>query len=542
MRSNQGDFKKIAQNPHVWLCGLLLAAMVAGVYWRVGKNEFIVWDDPYYIYENPLVASGLSWLGVGWAFVTFTASNWHPLTWLSHMLDTTLFGPTPRAAHFVNLLWYAGCVLLAFAFFMRLRASFLMAFLMAAFWGAHPLHVESVAWAAERKDLLCAFFFLAAMISYLRCAEGEKRFSYGWTTAWFVLALLSKPMAVTWPCVALLMDYWPLQRLHLGWKKLLREKLPWFVLSAAVSLLTVVAQTKSDAVKTLLDFPLGDRIANALMAYGVYIRQTLWPFDLTVFYPYPYSISATGALVSFGVLCSVTGLVFIKRQRYPYLLWGWLFYLGALFPVIGIVQVGGHAHADRYMLIPQLGLIVGGGLFVEEVLTGKKTRRLAFAAAVTIIAVFCVLTLRQVASWKNSVTLFNQNLIAAGENETAHFHLGLSYLQSGRLDLAVTHFSAALQMNPRDVTTLNNLGVAYFRMNQADLAEECFRRAIAADPQAAAPHFHLGLLKYRQGLVQEAVKQMDQAVRLNPSWQEARILREKMLSSGLREPSRPVEK
>jgi len=536
MRSNRDDCENVAECSRIGLYGFLLAATVALVYFRVGENAFIVWDDPDYIYENPVVSSGLSWLGVGWAFVTFTASNWHPLTWLSHMLDTTLFGPTPRAAHFINLLWYIGCVLLAFVFFVRLRASLWTAFLMAALWGVHPLHVESVAWAAERKDLLCAFFFLAAMMAYLRYAEDNKKISYGLTTAWFVAALLSKPMAVTWPCVALLLDYWPHQRLRLGWKKLLGEKLPWFLLSAAASAVTVFAQTKSDAVKTLLEFPLSDRLANALLSYAVYLRQTLWPFNLTVFYPYPSSIGATETLAALGLLLFVTGLVFIQRRRYPYLLWGWLFYLGVLFPVIGVIQVGGHAHADRYMLIPQLGLMIGCGRFAEEALTGGKWRQIVVAAVVMILVAFCVLTFRQIAYWRDSVTLFYQNLVAVGENETAHFNLGAAYLQEKRFDRAAVHFIAVLEMNPKDVATLNNLGLAYLGMNQSGPAEDCFRKAIAADPQSAPPHFHLGLLKYRQGLFKEAVEQMDQAVRLNPSWREARILREKMLSSALGKP------
>lgn len=532
MRRHEDDSITVPEISPVWLYGFLLAAMVVLVYGRVGENDFILWDDPYYFYENPMVVKGLSWLGVGWAFVTFTASNWHPLTWLSHMLDATLFGLSPQAVHGMNLFWHVACVLLVFVFFRRLGASSLAAFLMAAFWGMHPLRVESVAWAAERKDLLCAFFFLAATFSYLRYANDPKKFSYGWTTGWFVLALLSKPMAVTWPCVALLLDYWPLRRLRFGWKKILLEKVLWFVFSAVASLLTVWAQTKNDAVKTLLDFPLTDRVANAFIAYGVYIRQTLWPFNLTVFYPYPYSVSILDALVSFFILLFVTGLVFLKRSRYPYLLWGWLFYLGVLFPVIGIIQVGGHAHADRYTLLPQLGWIAGCGLLVDRVLTHKKMRRTAAYAVITIVAVFSLMTFKQIDAWKNSLTLFNQNLVAAGENETAHFHLGLSYLQAHQLDLAVTHFSAALQMNPRDVTTLNNLGVAYLRKHQIDSAQECFRRALMANPQAAQPYFHLGVIKLHQGLYDEAVKYLDRAIERAPDWNEARALREQILRSG----------
>lgn len=506
----------------LWLFSVVLIALVFIVYFQMQSHEFINWDDPYYIYENPLVTSGLSWTGIGWAFITGTASNWHPLTWLSHMLDSSLLGPSPEATHMVTMVWYMGSVLLAFFLFLKLEASPQAAFWMAAFFGLHPLHVESVAWAAERKDVLCAFFFLAASLAYLGYARERKTSLYVWTTFLFILALLSKPMAVTWPCVALLLDYWPLKRLHQGGKQLLVEKIPWFVLTALSSVVTLIVQNRSEAVKSIGDFSLVDRFANAAISYGIYIRQSFWPFDLTVFYPYPSSINIVSVVIACCLLGVVTLFVVRQRLRHPYLIWGWLFYLGVLVPVIGIIQVGAQAHADRYALLPQLGIIVGLGLFLDKVIVQKQNRRFAGTAMFIIIAILMILTFRQVSHWKDNITLFNQNLSVTGPNELAHFNLGAAYLAKNELEPAILHLTASLEMNPHDATTYNNLGLAYFRQKKIALAESFFRQAISVNPYMAQPYFHLAIIKTNQGLVSAARDYMDKAVQLAPGWTEAR--------------------
>ncbi|MFA5323641.1 MAG: tetratricopeptide repeat protein [Smithella sp.] len=493
------------------------------------SHEFINWDDPYYIYNNPIVCDGLSWLGIGWAFITATASNWHPLTWLSHMLDVSLFGPTPRTVHMVNLAWYIGCVLLAFFLFLRLNASTGAAFLMAAFFGLHPLHVESVAWAAERKDLLCAFFFLAATIAYLDYARQLRRPRYFLTTGLFILALLSKPMAVTWPCVALLLDYWPLQRFNNEFRRSIYEKIPWFVLSVISSIITIIAQNKSEAIKALVDFPFTDRLANAAISYVIYIRQSFWPEDLTVFYPYPWSVNFSGILSSFLVLGFITVIAVRQRQKHPYIMWGWLFYLGVLFPVIGVIQVGGQAHADRYTLLSQLGIVLGIGLFLDKNVTDMKIRRAISMTVAVILTVLMILTFRQVSYWKDNKTLFNQNLIVTGENELAHFNLGVAYLEHNELEPAVLHFSTAAKMNPAEATTYNNLGIAYARLNKTLLAEACLKQAIILDPGAAQPHFHLAVIEMNRGNLDYAIKHLDEAARLAPEWAEVGDMRYKVM-------------
>lgn len=519
---------KIKNKPVLWRSLIILIILTVMPYAQMASHEFINWDDPFYISDNSIVSAGLNWLGFGWAFITSTASNWHPLTWISHMLDSSLFGATATASHMVNLFWYVGCVVLVFLLFLKLGASVPVAFFMTAFFALHPLHVESVAWAAERKDLLCAFFFLSATLAYLEYVQKTKKIRYYFVTVLFILALLSKPMAVTWPCVAILLDFWPLKRFGSELKKAIYEKIPWFALSIIASIITVIVQDKSRAIKSLVEFPLTERLANAVISYFKYIQQSLLPFELTVFYPYPYTFDYSSVIMACAVLICISAVAVWQRNQRPYLLWGWLFYLGVLFPVIGIVQVGEQAHADRYMLLPQLGLILMAGFSLDKLMKEMKIRRLAAIVITIFIAVLMVLTFRQVSYWKNTKTLFSQNLAVAGDNELAHFNLGTAYLQSNQLDLAITHLLAAVKMNPADVTTYNNLGLAYAGVNQDNLAEACFRQAIVLDPKIAQPYFHMAELKIKQGLLMEAMKYIDKAKQLAPKWEEVNDLRDQV--------------
>lgn len=525
---------RLAENKRPWPWLVILAILIILPYAQMKSHTFINWDDPYYIYNNPVVSAGLSWSGITWAFTTGITANWHPLTWISHMLDVSLWGPTPAAAHMINMLWYLGCVISTFFLFLRLGASSEAAFFMAAFFGVHPLHVESVAWASERKDLLCAFFFLSSTLLYLGYAREKKMSLYFLTTFTFVLSLLSKPMAVTWPCVALLLDYWPLKRFKNEFKKVFYEKIPWFILSLVSSIVTIIVQNKNETVKSLVDFSITDRLANTVISYAVYISQSFWPFDLTVFYPYPNHINTLSFIAACIFLGLITFAVIRRRMDHPYLLWGWLFYLGVLFPVIGIIQVGGQAHADRYTLLPQLGIILGLGLFLEKIARNKKIRQTIAMIMTVIIIVLVGLTFQQVSYWKDSETLFNQNLAVAGENELAHFNLGVAYLGKNDLELAVIHWSAAAVMNPGEFTTYNNLGIAYLKQNKLSQAEASFSKAILINSTIAQPHFHLAVIKIKQGNFSEAVKHLDEVVRLSPEWMAAIKLRDeaKILSAG----------
>lgn len=524
-----------------WFWLVFISILISLPYLQMLSHDFINWDDPFYIYNNHMVTRGLSWMGIGWAFITVTTANWHPLTWISHMLDASFFGPTPQATHMVNLFWYTGCVLMIFFLFLRLGVSHSSAFLMAAFFGVHPLHVESVAWASERKDLLCAFFFLTATLMYFRYTRNKTVFLYLATTVLFIMSLLAKPMAVTWPCVALLLDFWPLDRYKNGLKTLLLEKIPWFALMVFSSIITAIVQNQSEAIKSFADFPFTDRLANALISYWVYLRQTVWPSELTVFYPYPYHISLIHVVISCFVLGIITVIVIRQKKERSFLLWGWLFYLGVLFPVIGIVQIGGQAHADRYMLLPQLGLILAAGLFLDRTIMNVNHRRVVAVVITLIIMIFAVLTFRQVSYWKDSKTLFNQNLVVAGENELAHFNLGVAYLENNELPLAIIHFSAAAKMNPTEVTTYNNMGMAFAKLGDTASAETCFKQAILLNPKVAQPHFHLATLKADQGHFSEAIEHLEKAVRLAPAWEEPRRMLDKVRTLSAKRDSKSNE-
>jgi tetratricopeptide (TPR) repeat protein len=557
---NEAYINSAVKKPFFWIALALLGLLVMTPYLQVATHEFINWDDPVYIFNNQVVASGLTWSGASWAFITGHAANWHPLTWLSHMLDTSLFGPTSRGAHLVNVTWHILNSILVYILFQRLGASLVASFFMAAFFGLHPLHVESVAWASERKDLLCAFFFLAATISYLHYVRKPTLKSYTVVTCLFILSLLSKPMAVTWPCVALMLDYWPNQRLkRLG--SLLYEKLPWLVISIISSLITLMVQEKGHAIKSLGVFPLTSRLANTGISYLEYVRQSLWPVGLTVYYPHPQTINIVLALSSWLSLVIITVIALRQKVKRPYLLWGWLFFLGVLMPVNGLIQVGNQAHADRYTYLPQLGLILAAGLFLDQILVDKKIRRVGAAAMCVPLAFLWVLTFKQVSYWKNSQSLFTQNLEVAGENFLANFNLATASSQANKLNKAVFHFLQAAKLNPQDPDTYINLGNTYQRLGQYNVAvttylealrldpkravaylnlgncyvklnqdvkaEEIYNKAIENDPSLALAYFSMADLKSRQGLFAEAATIYAQAVRLDPTLTKAAEFRSK---------------
>lgn len=529
-----------------WPALVLLGLLVVTPYLQVINHEFINWDDPEYIFNNR-VTSGLTWPGVSWAFTTNHVANWHPLTWLSHMLDTTLFGFSPRGVHLVNVAWHALNSVLVCMLFRRLGASIVASFFMAAFFGLHPLRVESVAWAVERKDLLCAFFFLSATISYLKYARKTTIQSYIIVTSLFILSLLSKPMAVTWPCVALLLDYWP-NRQHKKFGSAVYEKIPWFLLSVIASVITLMVQDKGNAVKSLTVFPLMTRIANVGVSYLEYIRQSFWPVDLTVFYPLG-QINTVLALSAWPILVIITITAYLQKGKRPYLLWGWLFYLVVLIPVIGVIQVGNQAHADRYTYLPQLGLILSVGLLLDQGIVGKMSRQVVVAAMCILLSLLFVLTFKHVGYWKNSQLLFTQNLKVVGENFLANFNVATACSQTNQLDTAVFHFLRAaklkpddpavyinlgnvyhrlgryheaeavyleaIRLNPKSTVTYVNLGNSYVKMNQYVKAEEMYRGAMASDPTFAYAYFCLSELKFLQGLFAESATNRETGSRLD---------------------------
>jgi hypothetical protein len=455
----------------------VLTLSTLAVYWQVQGHAFVTYDDYQYVVENPHVRHGLTLRGIAWAFTTGYASNWHPLTWLSHMLDCTLYGLNPMGHHVNSLLLHLANTLLLFWVLRRMTTALWRSAFVAALFALHPLHVESVAWVAERKDLLSTLFWMMTMGAYALYVERPGLGRYLFTLLLFALGLMAKPMLVTLPFVLLLLDYWPLGRRHHPPLRLIREKLPFFALTAISSMITFSVQKSWGAV--IFTLPLKDRIANALVSYVTYIAKTIWPANLACFYPHPLDTlplwQVGGSLL---LLVSISVFVIRARQRCPYLPVGWFWYLGTLVPVIGLVQVGAQAMADRYTYVPLIGLFLITAWTAAEV--GSKGSALRMSLWVGMLIPFLAVgSWLQAQSWQTSVTLFEHtltvtrnNLIAhnnLGNNPnhaTSHNNLGSVFMQQGRLQEAIAHLSKAVQIDPEMQEARYNLRIALQRMTQ----------------------------------------------------------------------------
>lgn len=441
-----------------WLICLLLAVVTLSVYWPLENYEFINCDDHDYVSENPHILAGLTWPGVEWAFQTFHAANWHPLTWLSHMLDVELFGRGPSGAHFINLLLHTGNVILLFFLLRRLTKAQWRSAWVAALFALHPLHVESVAWISERKDVLSTFFGLLTLIFYVCYVQRKSlnaqrsTLSYFLALFFFALGLMSKPMLVTWPMIMLLLDYWPLQRVkgavwHLSsWRPLLLEKIPFFVLSALSCGVSFIAQQKGGAVVSLIDVSLSARIQNSLMSYARYLGKTFWPVNLAIFYPYIKHWPWWMVLMAFGIvvgLCVVTMFAGGKRR---YLFTGWFWFFGMLVPVIGLVQVGVQSMADRYTYMPLIGLFLilawGAGELAER---WPRMKPGLGAMAILALATCAWRTEDQISYWHDSGTLARHAIAVTKNNDIAYSNLASYLLEKGQVDEAVNNYRNVLR-------------------------------------------------------------------------------------------------
>src|SRR5437016_4561677 len=403
-----------------------LAVMTFGIYAQVIGHQFITLDDPTYIQENPLVNRGVTLAGLAWAFSTFHATNWHPLTWISHMIDCQLFGTNAGRHLLVNALIHAANTLLVFWFLLRTTHARWPSALVAALFALHPLHVESVAWASERKDTLSTFFGLLSLIAYVRYVEAPSSIRYVWTAITLALGLLAKPMLVTWPFVMLLLDYWPLGRWQSAkskakekkLRKLILEKIPLFILVAASAVITLMAQSRGGAVRTLAHEPLALRLSNTLVSYAKYLLLTFWPNDLAVYYPLaPRGIPGWQIVGAAFLLIGITAFCFFQRKIRPYLILGWLWFLGTLVPVIGLVQVGGQTMADRYFYIPSIGLFVAlvFGL-ADLVKSWRVAPSLCGGISAAALLILATLTNAQIQRWHDSFTLFEHTLSVTPPN------------------------------------------------------------------------------------------------------------------------------
>ena len=553
---------------------LALATFIA--YEQVRNHDFISYDDDKYVCENQHVIDGLTSDSIRWAFTTNRASNWHPLTWLSHMLDCQLFGLNAGWHHLTNVLFHIVNTLLLFAVLKRMTGAFWCSVFVASAFALHPLHVESVAWIAERKDVLSGFFWMLTIWAYVRYTERPGINRYLLTLLTFALGLMAKPMLVTLPFVLLLLDYWPLGRLQWASKDtgrnlppaesaglnrrvsstfhLVVEKIPLFVLSAASSVVTCIAQQSGGSMMLIERLPLKFRIINAMTSYLGYIVKMFYPTRLAVFYPYPetFHMSAV-ALLLIGIL------VLLNRwaHRRPWLIVGLLWYFGTLVPVIGLVQVGSQAMADRYTYLPSIGIFIIVAWGVAELSAKWRYRKIILGVlAGLILAVLVICTRAQVKYWKNDFTLFKHTLSVTRKNYVMHFNYGVVLREKGRLDEAVIQFRRALQIKPNhseirydigytlalqgklkeavseyrkflqiipdDLDVHNNLGSVFLRQGKIDEAIACFKEALRLEPACPEALNNLGMALGEQGKLDEAIKYFTEALRVKPDFAEAR--------------------
>jgi tetratricopeptide (TPR) repeat protein len=502
----------------VWVCLLLLAVAVA--YAGVGRWDFVNLDDPLYVTANPAVRAGVTVSGVGWAFTTMMASNWHPLTWLSHMLDVQLFGLAPAGHHLTSVVLHLLNVLLVWVVLRRLTGKTWPSLLAAALFGLHPLRVESVAWVGERKDVLSLFFALLGLWAYAAYAERPSAARMALVALCLALGLMAKAMLVTFPFVLLLLDWWPLRRLRPPARRVLglvAEKLPLFALSAAAVVVGVIASGRDAALGGTEAFPVGLRFQNAVASYVAYLAKTAAPVGLAAFYPYPRSFpwwqTAAGLVLLIGVSI---GVVLVRRRR-PYLLVGWLWFVGTLVPVIGLVQTGSQAMADRYTLLPHVGLAVAVAWSVWEFAVRSRARtRLATGAAFAVLAVLGFLTARQAEVWRDSRTLFEHALAVTDDNWLAHNNLGDALVREGRLDEAAAHFEESLRLLPENPDAHYNLAIVRARTGRTEEAVAEYRAALRLAPGNVNARNNLGLLLLRTGAVDEAVEELSRVVAVRP--------------------------
>ncbi|NOS71197.1 MAG: tetratricopeptide repeat protein [Verrucomicrobia bacterium] len=512
---------------HPRLVGLLLALITLVAYLPVRQHEFVTYDDNDYITENLVVQNGLTPAGVEWAFTTWHASNWHPLTWLSHMLDCELFDLDAGAHHLVNALIHTANAILLLALLLRLTGNLWPAAIVAALFAWHPLHVESVAWASERKDVLSAFFALLTLLAYAGYVEKSKawnapaKFYHGGALLFFALGLLAKPMLVTLPFVLLLLDWWPLQRLVNSKSqssfRLVLEKWPFFLLSAVSCVITFLAQ-RGSAVLTVEQHSLHLRAGNALLSCANYLLKTVWPVNLAIPYPLPASLPIASVFVSAAVLALISWLVWRARRDTPSLLIGWLWFLGMLVPVIGIVQVGRQAMADRYTYLPHIGLFIAVVYGFQNLTTRWHIKSAALFSVVGAILAACLLgTELQLRFWLNSEILFTHTLAVTKNNAIAHINLGVALEQKGRRDDALFQYRAALRIDPGYVQAHNNLAILLDAMDHNDEALAEYQEALRLNPKAALAHCNLGTLLVKLGRFDEASSHYSEAARLAPN-------------------------
>jgi tetratricopeptide (TPR) repeat protein len=571
-KSNSAPVSARSRFP-VWLLAVLLGLVTIALYWPAMRCDFIGFDDPDYVTANLHVQGGLNWAGVKWAFCnTEQAAYWAPMMWLSHMLGCQLFGLNPWGHHLINVLLHAANTVLVFLLFRRMTGAQWRSVMMAALFGWHPLRVESVAWVTERKDVLSAFFGLLSLLFYVgyarrvtgggwrvtRAKEGATtsdmsrvtRYAslfYWLALLFFALGLMSKAMLVTWPFVMLLLDWWPLQRVS-SFKfsvsspgpmrpstltsdqsragprlsTLVIEKFPFFGLAAAAGVVTYLVQKHGGALTPMETLPLGMRVGNALISYCRYLGMLFWPADLAVFYPHPGQWPLVKVLLAAGLMTGITVLCIVRRRRHPFMLMGWLWYVGTLVPVIQLVQSGNQMMADRFTYIPSLGMLILVIWGAYELSRRWQHQMMMLSVAGCVVIILCLgLTRQQLGYWKDSETLFEHALEVTKNNYLAHKTLGDALLEKGRTDEAIRQFHEAIRFYPDYADAHYNLGNALDKTGQTDEAIRQYQEAIRLNPDYTEAHNNLGNVLDKNGQTDEAIHQYQDAIRLKADFAEA---------------------
>jgi tetratricopeptide (TPR) repeat protein len=507
-----------------FICLALVSATFA-VFHQLLDCKFVDYDDALYVFGNPAVKAGLTAESIKWAFTATDTVNWHPLTWLSHMLDCQLFGLNPKWHHLVNLLFHTANALLLFWVLKNMTGTPWQSAFVAAAFALHPLHVESVAWVSERKDVLSTLFWLLTMAAYVRYVRHSGIKWYAVTLLLFVLGLMAKPMLVTLPFVLLLLDYWPLGCIQNkeDIMNLALEKLPFFILSVFSSIVTFLVQRIAGAVLDIEALPLHIRAANAVVSYGKYICKMIWPSRLAVFYPYHRNEIPVWQVVTAALLLVMVSILVIRLAlKHRYLPVGWFWYLGSLVPVIGLVQVGSQSLADRYTYVPFTGLFIIAAWGTPELLAGRRYKKVVIGVlAGAVLFAFSVTSFFQVGCWHNSITLFEHTLAVTRNNNTILNNLANTLASQGKYEQAIVYFEEAIQVSPNDYKAHNNLGNALSSLGRYDEAVSYYLEAIRLNPHHAKAYGNLGIALASQDKLDEATGYYRKALEIEPDSAEA---------------------
>jgi Tfp pilus assembly protein PilF len=528
----------------VLICIFLMVATFC-IYSQVQDHEFINYDDYQYIRDNLKIKSGLSSESVSWAFTTFYGSNWFPITWLSHTLDYQLYGLNPKGHHLTNLFFHIANALILFIVLSRMTGKLWQSGFVGAMFAFHPLNVESVAWAAERKNVLSTLFWLMTMWAYTHYAAKPTIKRYGLVFLFFALGLMSKPMLVTLPFVLLLLDYWPLRRLKFEQERggnetsekntakrsetfrLVLEKIPLFLLTTGLSIVTFIAEKSIGAMNAAENLTFSARLTNAMVSYLEYLKKMIWPEKLAVFYSHPGNTLAVWK----GILCgmALVGITIISIRlirKAPYFAVGWLWYLGTLVPVIGIVQIGGQAMADHYAYIPLIGIFIIVAWGVPELIPkGRYKEKVLSVSAGIIIPLLLVTTWWQVSHWKNSITLFKHAIRVTDKKyptfAVIHNNLGNTLFADRKIEEAISHLKIAIKLRPNYIKAHNNLGIALFADQKNEGAISHFKMAIKLSPNHTQAYHNLGIALFANRKIEEAISHYKTAIKLNPNYTNA---------------------